>query len=102
MMTLEANRAGELDASARDLIATFVAHVMTIAHYDQRSVAMAGPINVLLLAALSGGESAPVAWSKLYRMTSEIVSRRTRAREARSAYAFLQSFVRENQDLAND
>ena len=102
MTTLAADRAIALDASAREFIATFVAHVETIAGDDQRCIAMTAPIRVLLLAALSGGERAPVAWSMLYGLTSEIVSIPNRGREARKAYAFLQSFIRENEDLACD
>ena len=102
MTALEADPAIALDAGARELLATFVAHVVTIASYDRSCVAMIEPINVLLLAALSGGAGAPIAWSMLYRMISKIVSRPNRGGQAQHAYAFLQSFIRENEDLARD
>ncbi len=102
MMTLEADRAVALDAGARAFMATFIAHVTTLAGDDQSHLATIARTKVLLLAALGGGDAAASAWNLLYRTVAEIVPKKNSARHKRAAYAYLQSFVRENRDLARD
>ncbi len=102
MMTLEADRAIVLDASARAFMATFIAHVTTIVGDDQSRLAAVARTKVLLLAALAGGDGAASAWNLLYRTVADIVPKKNSARAKRIAHAYLQSFVRENGDLARD
>ncbi len=102
MMILEANRADALDASAHDFIATFMAHVTTVAGYDENRLATIARVKVLLLAALAGGDGAAGAWSMLHRTIAEMVPANAAVRNARGAFAYLQSFIRENEDLDHD
>jgi hypothetical protein len=101
MITLEAPYAPALDESAHAFIATFIGHVTTIVGNDRSRMSTIARVNVLLLAALGGG-AAVGAWSMLHRAIVEIVPDNNVAGNARRAYDYLQSFIRENGDLAHD
>jgi len=101
MTTLKADRVGELDENARSFVTTFVEHVATIAGDDRNRMAIVARVHVLLFAALTGDDGAS-AWHMLHRAITTIVEDEHSARNARSAYAYLRSFVTENADLAHD
>ena len=98
----EARHSAALDESAHAFITTFIGHVTTIVHDERSRMATIARVNVLLLAALRGGDGAAGAWSMLHRTIVEIVPDNNVAGNARCAYDYLQSFIRENGDLADD
>jgi len=91
-----------LDESAHAFIATFVGHVITIVGDDRSRMATIARVNVLLLAALGGGDGVAGAWTMLHRTIVEIVPENNVAGNTRRAYDYLQQFIRENGDLAHD
>jgi hypothetical protein len=101
-MILEADRAAALDENARAFVKTFVEHVTTITGDDRGRSAVVARVNVLLLAALAGGDGATSAWHLLHRTIVRIVENEHAARNTGGAYAYLLSFVSENGDLAHD
>ncbi len=102
MMVLEAHRAAALDESAHQFIATFMAHVTTVAGYDENRLATIARVKVLLLAALAAGDAAASAWYLLHRTIAELIPENAAVRNSHGAFAYLQSFIRENGDLAHD
>ena len=101
-MTLETDQSTALDENARAFLMTFIEHVTTIAGDDASHMVIVARVHVLLLAALTGGDSTASAWHLLHRTIAEIIENKHAARNAPSAYAYLHSFVRENRDLAHD
>jgi hypothetical protein len=99
MITLTAAPAAALDESAHDFIATFMAHVATAAGYHENRPAIIARVNVLLLAALAAGDGASSAWNLLHRAITEIVPKNDAQRNTSRAHAYLQSFIKENEDL---
>ncbi len=102
MMILETERATALDANARAFLMTFIEHVTTVTGDEGSRMAIVARVHVLLLAALTGGDSTASAWHLLHRTIAEILENTHAARNASCAYAYLLSFVRENSDLAHD
>ena len=98
---LEADRAPALEANARAFLVTFIEHVTTVTSDDRSGIAVVARVNVLLLAALAGGDGAASSWRMLHRTIAAIIENEHAARDAR-AYDYLRSFVRENGDLAHD
>ncbi len=101
-MMLETDRATVLDDDARAFLMTFIEHVTTIGGDDGSHMAIVARVNVLLLAALGGGERTASAWSMLHRTIAAMLDNTHAARNAPCAYAYLRSFVSENRDLVRD
>ena len=98
----EARHPAALDENAHAFIATFIGHVRTIVGDDWSRMATIARVNVLLLAALGGGDGVAGAWTMLHRTIVEIVPENNVAGNTRRAYDYLQQFIRENGDLAHD
>ena len=79
-----------------------MAHVATVAGHDENRLATIARVHVLLLAALAAGDGAASAWSMLHRTIAEMVPESATVRNTRGAFAYLQSFIRENGDLVHD
>jgi hypothetical protein len=103
MTTLQARPSRALDANAHEFIATFMSHVAEMAGHGPDRRTTLTRVKTLLLAAIeSDADTSEAAWSMLHRAMFEIITAARGAHHARSSHAYLQSFVRENIDLATN
>jgi hypothetical protein len=101
-MTTLQTRPAALDKSAHEFISTFMLHVAVAVGYGENRIVTIASVKRLLLAALSHDDGASSdAWRALYRTIAEIVVEND-ALSARSSRAFLQAFIQDNGDLADD
>ncbi len=98
MTTLQIQPAA-LDTSAQAFMSRFMSHVAAITSHN----ATLARIETLLASALTQDEgAAPATWSTLHRVIADIVPPAYGPREWSRAHAYLESFVRENADLADE
>ena len=102
MTTLETQPFVALDESAHEFISTFMSHVATATGYGTNRIATIAGIKTLLLAAIERGDEATSAWHTLYRAITRLLTPSGATNETHSAYAYLQAFISENVDLADD
>jgi hypothetical protein len=101
MSTLQAYPSVALDEDAHEFISRFMSHVATIAGRGRYRRATIDQVRMLLVDAIGRGDGASAtAWTLLYQTISELVARANTAYDSLGADAYLQSFLRENVDLA--
>jgi hypothetical protein len=103
MTTLDVPPSAALDESAHEFISTFMTHVATISGYGMNRIVTIARVKTLLLAAIARGGDAPsTAWSRLHHAIAELVATIDAGYDMHDAHDYLQSFIRENGDLAHE
>ncbi len=101
MTILEASPSAALDESASEFISTFMTHVSRVSGYGIHRVVTIARVKTLLLAAIERGDDASsTAWSALHHAIAQLVATADAAYDTYGAHVYLQSFIRENDDLA--
>jgi len=92
-------RTAALDESAQEFIGTFMSQVASVTNVSETRAR----IETLLLSAITLGDgSAATTWSMLHRAIAAIVPTGDGSDKRGNAHAYLQSFIRENADLADE